>query len=346
MRKFVSFSVKMIAGLLLLIVLALGGFRLAAHFRETDEASALAPPNGQFVESSFGRLHVSLWGDPDGKPVIMTHGMAAWGGLWRETAQALASKGYRVIALDQAPFGFSDNRSTDFSRSAEALRLVQVLDGLKIEKALLVGHSYGGGVALEAALRFPEKFSGMVLVCPVTGLYGRKDDAPPVAGTPPLLLRTQFMREVLISATATNPLLTRFLLGRFMFQKDSIRDDQIEILKLPLTRIGTTQSMALWFKQFIEGDTQAQSADRKMVRKNAVPVELIWGEDDTVTPIAQGDDLALLMKAPQFTRLAGIGHMPQIEAPAIFNTALTAALDRLSGSPFALWDVRPTNVVY
>lgn len=341
MRKILRLAAKSVAGLLLLVIVLAVGLRLAAHFRETEEAAALAPANGQFIDSTFGKLHVSFWGDPGGQPVIMTHGMAAWGGLWRETAEALAGKGYRVIALDQAPFGFSDNENSDYSRSSEALRLVEVLDGLKIDKALLVGHSYGGGVALEAALRFPGRFRGMVLVCPVTGLFGRGDGAPSVSAALPLPLRSQFMREMLVSATASNPLLTRFLLGRFAYLKQNIRDDHIEVLKRPLMRIGTTTSTALWLKQFIEGDPQALSMDRKAVAQYSVPAELVWGDMDTVTPIEQGDDLAGLMQVSHFTRLAGVGHMPQIEDPARFNEALAAALGRLSVSPFASWEVRP-----
>ena len=58
----------------------------------------------------------------------MTHGMAAWGGLWKLTGEALAARGYRVIALDQAPFGFSDSGNPDFSRSAEAKRLLEAVE--------------------------------------------------------------------------------------------------------------------------------------------------------------------------------------------------------------------------
>lgn len=342
MKKFIGRAGKAAAILLALAALTLTGFRAAAHFRETHEAAALAPANGAFAETSYGKVHVSYWGEPAGKPVVMTHGMAAWGGLWKLTGEALAARGYRVIALDQAPFGFSDSANPDFSRSAEAKRLLEAVKALNIEKPLLVGHSYGGGVALEAALLAPEAFEGLVLVCPVTGLFGQKPGAVPQMAQLPLPLRPQVVRELFISATAANPLLTKFLMAKFMHRKDMITTDQIATLQLPLQRRGATRAMALWFQQFIEGDPSALSAARVEAAKLRVPTELIWGEEDSVTPIAQGEDLAPLVKAAQFKRIPGIGHMPQIEDPAMFNSALIEALERLGAKQLSDWPLRQT----
>ncbi len=341
MRKPVRFFTLALLVLTLAAIAAIAGLRFAASLRETQEASAIAPANGQFVETSFGRLHVSNWGDPKGKPVLMTHGMAAWGGLWVETAEALAANGYQVIALDQAPFGFSDRDNTDFSRTAQAARIKEVLDALGIEKTYLVGHSYGGGVTLEAALRYPERVAGLVLVCPVTDLP-KADDADQ-AGAPnalPLLLRSTKVAEFLVSATVTNPMMTRFLMQKFMHRKDAITDDHIAILQRPMSRVGNTHAMTLWLQQFLAGDPDAWSAKRDRVRHLAVPAELIWGEKDTVTPISQGDDLAHLAKFGAFQRLPEIGHMPQIESSAVFNAALIQALGRLSANAYSSWGLR------
>jgi pimeloyl-ACP methyl ester carboxylesterase len=195
-------------------------------------------------------------------------------------------------------------------------------------------------VALEAALLEPDVFQGLVLVCPVTGLYGQKPGAALLKAQLPFPLRAQFMRELMISATAANPLLTKILMAKFMHRKDAITPDQIETLQLPLQRRGATQAMALWFKQFIEGDPSAKSAKRDEAAMLAVATELIWGEEDSVTPIVQGEDLAPLLRAAAFKRIPGIGHMPQIEDPSLFNGALAEALDRLGTKQFAGWTLR------
>ena len=61
---------------------------------------------------------------------------------------------------------------------------------------------------------------------------------------------------------------------------------------------------------------------------------------DTVTPIAQGDDLAALMAIKQFARMPGIGHMPQLEDPAAFKALLAASLKRLNSGAFSGWSLR------
>ena len=340
LRVFLKRLSKLLLVLLALVVLCLAGFRVAAGLRETETAESLAPDNGRFVDTAYGRIHVSLWGDETAPAVLFTHGMAAWGGLWRDVAEHVVSQGYRVIALDQAPFGYSDNTNRDFSRTAQAERLKQVLDGLGINKVLLVGHSYGGGVTLEAALRYPDRVSGLVLVCPVTGLMDAPEGGPSPAKSLPLPFRIPALAETGIAASATNPLVTGPLMASFMHKTEMMTPEHVATIQAPFRRQGMTPAMASWFVQFIAGDPQAMSAQRDLVKANRVPVELIWGEMDTVTPIAQGEDLAALMGIRQFARMPGIGHMPQLEDPAAFKTALSKGLQRLSTGTFSSWNLR------
>lgn len=340
MALFLKRFAKFIAAILAIVILALAGFRVAAALRETETAESLAPANGRFVETSYGKIHVSFWGRETDTPVLFTHGMAAWGGLWRNVAEHIAAQGYRVIALDQAPFGFSDNQNRDFSRTAQAERLKQVLDGLDIKKVTLVGHSYGGGVTLEAALRFPDWVAGLVLICPVTGLPDAPQRGVSPAKSLPFPLNVPVLAEAGIAASATNPLVTGPLMARFMHKSEMMTPDQVAVIQAPFAREGMTPAMASWFTQFMAGDPNALSAQRDLAKANTVPVELIWGEMDAVTPIAQGEDLAALMGIQQFARMPGIGHMPQLEDPAAFKVLLTASLKRLSVGTYSGWSLR------
>lgn len=340
MASFLKRLTKFLVLVIALAAVVLVGFRAVAIWRETETAESLSPANGRFVETSYGKIHVSLWGDESAPPVLFTHGMAAWGGLWRDVAEHLAGHGYRVIALDQAPFGFSDNQNRDFSRTAQADRLKQVLDGLGISKVFLVGHSYGGGVTLEAALRYPDQISGLVLVCPVTGLMDAPEQGPGPAKALPFPMNVLALVETGIAASATNPLVTGPLMARFMHKTEMMTPDHVAIIQAPFRRKGMTPAMAAWFTQFMSGDSKALSAQRDLVKASRVPVELIWGEMDSVTPIAQGEDLAGLMGIQQFARMPGIGHMPQLEDPAAFKALLTASLQRLSSSKLSGWHLR------
>jgi pimeloyl-ACP methyl ester carboxylesterase len=326
MKRGVIFVIRLAVMAALAIMFMLITFRLAALYRETSDATSLAPSNGSFVDTSYGSIHYSTWGSSAGQPVVLTHGMAARGGLWQETAEALAAQGFRVIAVDQPPFGFSDRNNSDFSRVAEAHRVNEAVSKLGLQNVLLVGHSYGGGVALESALQSPQLYKAVVLVCPVTGLLGPQ---PPQKRDLPFVLRSRIVTELLVSATITNPMLTSFLAKRFMHRKDKLTEQHLAILRRPMARNGNTEAMATWLQKFMVGDADARSASTAETSKIARPVALIWGAEDTIVTPAEGEAIAGFLKTQDLTVIPAIGHMPQLEDPVAFNAALSAALARL-----------------
>ncbi len=76
-------------------------------------------------------------------------------------------------------------------------------------------------------------------------------------------------------------------------------------------------------------DRGAASADRSAYARLKQPVAILWGELDTVTPLEQARDLNVLLPQAHLTLLPGLGHIPQIEEPQIFNDALLKALSNL-----------------
>jgi pimeloyl-ACP methyl ester carboxylesterase len=285
-------------------------------------------------------MHVSIWGEKHATPVVMTHGMAAWGGLWKETAIELAKNGYRVIAVDQPPFGFSDRSDGDFSRSTQAKRIGELVVAMGLKNYVLLGHSYGGGVAMEMALRYPKNISGVVLVCPVMVLADKGTEKLQPDEVP-LPLRFTPLAEALVSLTITNPMMTRLLISQFMHRKDRLTAQHVGVLQRPAKLKGNTANMVVWLKQFLAGDPQAQSRHREQLAGNKLPVSLIWGKKDTVTPINQGDELAGILNLKRFTRLSNVGHMPQLEDPELFNKTLLKTLQDFAVTTSAL-GLRPS----
>ncbi|MGH6814248.1 MAG: alpha/beta fold hydrolase, partial [Hyphomicrobiaceae bacterium] len=196
-----------IGSLLAVVVLILGGFRIAAAVREVDTAEALAPRQGRFVETPGGRVFLQDNGPRDGIPVVLIHGTAAWSEFWRGTIDHLTAQGYRTIAIDLPPFGFSDRSPQGaYARADQAQRIVAVLDALKIERALFVGHSFGAGATVETVMRHQDRVRGLVLVAAALGLP--EANAPPAqpSGLLMTFLDLPVLPEMLVSATATNPL--------------------------------------------------------------------------------------------------------------------------------------------
>src|ERR1700761_9148210 len=134
------------------------------------------------------------------------------------------------------PFGYSD-RVGGYTRAEQAARIDGVLSALGARRAVIVGHSFGAGAALEFVLAHPERTIGLVLVDAALGLTQQPSD-------PPSILKNPFVRELAVSATATNPLATRFLLSKLIYRKDAASGETLEILKAPMHITGTTPHIA------------------------------------------------------------------------------------------------------
>jgi pimeloyl-ACP methyl ester carboxylesterase len=315
---------RSLAALLVLCLLLVGtiaAFRLLAALRESADRDALAPPSGHLVATRSGRVFVQEKGAAEGVPVVLFHGTAAWSELWRHTIDRLAAAGFHVIALDLPPFGFSD-RPGRYTRRDQAARVSDVLIALHAAPAIIVGHSFGAGAATELAMRFPERARALVLVDAALGLT-----APPA--DPPSLLEPKWVREILVSLTITNPLATRPLLRSLIARKDRALPGYVEILQRPTRLRGSTPDIADWLYYFLGSDPTAESADRTAYGRLHLPVAIIWGGQDTVTPRDQARDLQALLPVVALTLLPGLGHIPQIEDPDRFNDALLKLLAKL-----------------
>jgi pimeloyl-ACP methyl ester carboxylesterase len=308
----------MVASLLLVAVMAAAGFRFAAWVREKDDRATLAPATGRLVQTTSGAIFLQDAGPGPGVPVVLFHGAAAWSELWRRTITALTASGFRVIALDLPPFGFSDRPGT-FTRAAQAARINDALRRLDVGPAIIVGHSFGAGAATELAMRYPERARGLVLVDAALGLTS------PATATP-AWLQPQWVREVLVSLTVTNPLMTRTLLQSLLARKGRALPEYIDILQRPMTLRGSTPALADWLLYFTGADRDAQSADRASYSKLTLKTAILWGEQDSVTPLGQARDLKALLPNAPFATLPGVGHIPQIEDPEAFNIALLSLL--------------------
>ncbi len=130
------------------------------------------PPRGRFIEVEGGRQHVIELGAgaADAPPVVLLHGAGTnLGDMELALGERLATKKYRVILIDRPGLGWSERKGRDAGSPArQAAILHEVLDRLGVARAVVVGHSFGGTLALAFALADPRRVAGLVLVAAPT----------------------------------------------------------------------------------------------------------------------------------------------------------------------------------
>lgn len=107
-------------------------------------------------------MHVREW-SREGPPVMLLHGLASNARIWDDVAPRLAAD-HAVRAIDQRGHGFTTKPDHGYSFEEVTADLLALLDALEVERAALVGHSWGGNVVLDFAARFPGRVSHVVLV--------------------------------------------------------------------------------------------------------------------------------------------------------------------------------------
>jgi pimeloyl-ACP methyl ester carboxylesterase len=312
-----------------LLLLVLVFFSVLALLRERATRGA-APSTGRFVRASDVDVFLQESGPASGQPVLLMHGTGAWSEIWRETMTALAAGGYRAIAIDVPPFGYSEKPAgaAAYSRERQAQRILGVMDALQLPQAILVGHSVGARPTIEAALAAPQRVQRLILVDPALGFApdgkGFQQNDPSWAVR--TLFRLKPLRFAVLATGGTNPLFIRSLFASFVSKKDAVTPARVEMLKRPMAVAGTTNGYGDWLQVLLVERDGSLASDFSRFRTLPMPVGIIWGSTDTVTPLWQGQRLHELIPHSTLIVLDGVGHIPYIEDAAAFNRELVESL--------------------
>lgn len=260
----------------------------------------------------------------------MIHGAMAWSGTFRPLMERLSAAGYRAIAIDLPPFGFSERPAThDYDRRAQARRIGALLDALALEDAVLVGHSFGAGASVETAMTRADRVTGLVLLSGALGLAELA--ASDAAAVPPSPLATPWLRDAMVSTTATNPWATGAVLRSMMANDVVVTDARVAIYQQPFGVEGLTPGVGRWIASGLFADEHAAtSAVEGAYRTYAPRVLMVWGREDTVTPLAQATSLAEWLPNDELVVLDHVGHIPHVED---LDGVASALLEWLAAPP-------------
>jgi pimeloyl-ACP methyl ester carboxylesterase len=255
-----------------------------------------------------------------GPVLLLVHGMGGAKENWAEVIEPLARK-HTVIAPDLPGHGSSAAAGGDYSVGGLAAGLRDLLATLGHERATLVGHSLGGGIAMQFAYQFPEMVERLVLVSsgglgPEVSLVLRAAALPGadtfIAATAATVGRVGAAIARGLSAVGLRPSadLAEVLRGYASFA-DPIR--RTAFLATVRAVIGT-------------GGQRVDATDRLYLAE-AVPTMILWGADDRIIPAGHGEDAHERIPDSRLEILDGIGHLPMVEAPLRFVLALEKFLD-------------------
>ncbi|MEX0319692.1 MAG: alpha/beta fold hydrolase [Ruegeria sp.] len=305
-----------IAIILLILVALFWGVVLWRAARHEARAEAAFPPVGQLLDVDGTQVHALVIGS--GPDVVLIHGS---NGNTRDMTFALApalADRYRVIIFDRPGLGFSDSFDPDGESIREQADLLKrAADQLGASAPILVGHSYGGAVALAWAVHHPDSLSALVPVSAASNPW-----------TTPLDPLYRVTSHPLGSAIAV-PLITAFVPDTYVtqalgpvFEPQTVPEGYSAHFGSGLTlRRGSLRANALQRRNLLDEIKALQPRYGEI----KVPTEILHGTaDDTVNADLHSVNLSRQIPGAALTLLDGIGHMPQhVAAPDV-----AAAIDR------------------
>jgi len=244
-----------------------------------------------------------------GPPVVLVHGMVNSSRHWEAVARQLADS-YTVIAPDLIGHGDSATPRGDYSLGAHAAVIRDLLASLGIDRATLVGHSLGGGVAMIFFYHFPQRTERLVLVS--SGGLGRE--------VSPLLRTAALPGASALLSVAAHPRVLQSLsdAGERMQRRGSSKGVYLKAIARalrPLEQPGAREAFLQTLRSVIDWRGQRVSALDRVYLLEAMPTLIVWGERDNTIPLVQGREVHRAVRGSRFETLPRAAHFPHLEDP-------------------------------
>jgi pimeloyl-ACP methyl ester carboxylesterase len=270
----------------------------------------------------------------EGPLIVLLHGITSTSDVWLETMARLSER-YTVVAPDLLGHGRSAKPRGDYSLGAYASGGRDLLGALGFERGTVVGHSLGGGIALQFAYQFPEYCERLVLVS--SGGLGKEVH---------LLLRA----AALPGAELVLPLIVRDwaigagsavagFLDRFGFNAGP---DLAEAARgyRSLADRGAREAFLHTLRAVIDLDGQRVSATDRLYLAQRLPTLLIWGTRDPIIPVEHGRTARERIPHSRLVEIPGAGHWPQLDDPDRFVAELMEFIETTEPYEFDLDQMR------
>jgi pimeloyl-ACP methyl ester carboxylesterase len=251
-----------------------------------------------------------------GPALLLLHGITDSSATWEGVAASL-SEHFTLIAPDLLGHGESATPRGDYSLGAHASGVRDILTALGIERVTVVGHSLGGGIAMQFAYQFPERCERLVLVS--SGGLGREVH---------MLLRAAALpgADYVLPALTSNRLLgVGRGVGGLLKRLRLAPSEDLQVLAqgfASLDNAGSRQAFLHTVRAVIDSSGQRVSAQDRLSLAGLLPSLIVWGERDSIIPVEHGAAAHEAMPGSRFEVFPGAGHMPHDADPERFAALL------------------------
>ncbi|MCW2591225.1 MAG: putative hydrolase or acyltransferase of alpha/beta superfamily [Mycobacterium sp.] len=258
-----------------------------------------------------------------GPAILLIHGIGDNSTTW-DTVQSKLAQRFTVIAPDLLGHGKSDKPRADYSVAAYANGMRDLLSVLDIEQVTVVGHSLGGGVAMQFAYQFPQLVERLILV----GAGGVTKDvnialriaSVPMGSEALALLRLPMVLPAL-------QVIGR--VGGALFGSTGVGRDLPEVVRIlaDLPEPTASSAFARTLRAVVDWRGQVVTMLDRCYLTESVPVQLIWGSRDSVIPVEHAKMAHSAMPGSQLEIFEGSGHFPFHDDPDRFVELVEKFID-------------------
>ncbi|MBI4541685.1 MAG: alpha/beta fold hydrolase [Gemmatimonadetes bacterium] len=299
----------------------LAGLMTSGH----EGGPAPRPPHRAFTVTADGLMLRAVRAG-QGPTVLLIHGYGESLLSWQSVFDRLSRRA-DVVAIDLPGSGLSSKPAHGYATDSLGSMVLQALDALRIEEAILVGHSLGGAVAMAAAVAAPTRVRGLVLI-------------DPAVATMPWVLRPS-------SSGALTPLAVRRAVARYTTLRSRLTgahdpgwlgEPDSALRYDPAADPAYSVALESLLREFDFGYLNAARA-----RRLGMPILILWGEYDPLLPVRAGRALAGALPGASFEIIPRSWHRPHVERPGYVASRIAQFLDRgrRSAGRSSLWPATP-----
>jgi pimeloyl-ACP methyl ester carboxylesterase len=256
-----------------------------------------------------------------GPPVVLVHGMLNSSSHWKSVALDLAAD-YTVIAPDLIGHGDSAAPRGDYSLGAHAASIRDLLTAIGVERATVVGHSLGGGVAMQFFYQFPARVQRLALIS--SGGLGhevspmlRTATLPGMSGALSLAAHPRLLGAMWQTGSRLRGVGVRH--GAYV--------QAVARALRPLERPQAREAFLQTLRAVIDVRGQRVSATDRLYLLESMPTMIVWGERDNTIPLRHGREAHEAVAHSRFRTLPGVAHFPHLEDPAALVEVLREFLE-------------------